>query len=459
MEFEKNILCIGAGYVGGPTMAVIALKCPEYRVEVVDVNEERIRQWNSASTPIYEPDLDEIVKQVRGKNLFFSTDIPHAIKGADIIFVSVNTPTKTFGEGAGMASDLQHWEKTAHTIVEHANTDKIIVEKSTLPVRTAEAMERILKAGNKGIKFEVVSNPEFLAEGSAVKDLLEPDRVLIGAHRTPEGRKAEQELVDLYAHWIPRERIITSNLWSSELSKLVANAFLAQRISSINAISALCEKTDADISEIAYAVGSDSRIGPKFLNASIGFGGSCFKKDILNLVYIARSYGLSEVADYWEIVVKMNEYQTRRFVQRIVKEMFNTVADKKIALLGFAFKANTGDTRESAAIYIARQLLEERALVAITDPKALDNARIDLKGIDQKVIYEPDPYKAAEGAYAIAVVTEWEMFKTLDYERIYNSMKKPAFLFDGRNILDHKKLYEIGFNVYPIGKTQLTHFE
>lgn len=458
MEFKKNILCIGAGYVGGPTMAVIALKCPEYRIEIVDINTERIRQWNSEDIPIFEPDLYEIVKKTRGKNLFFSTEIEKGIKNADIIFVSVNTPTKTFGEGAGMASDLQYWEKTAHEIIANSESDKIIVEKSTLPVRTAEAMERILKANNRNIKFEVVSNPEFLAEGSAVKDLLEPDRVLIGAHKTPAGQKAEQELVDLYAHWIPRDKIITTNLWSSELSKLVANAFLAQRISSINAVSALCEKTDADIAEISYAVGSDSRIGPKFLNASIGFGGSCFKKDILNLVYIAKSYGLTQVADYWEIVVKMNEYQKRRFVQRIVKEMFNTVAEKKIALFGFAFKANTGDSRESPAIHVTQKLLEERAYVSITDPKALKNARQDLKGIDTNVTYEPDPYKAAEGANAIAILTEWEHYKTLDFERIYRSMKKPAFIFDGRNILDHEKLYEIGFNVYPIGKTAFTHF-
>lgn len=459
MEFKKNILCIGAGYVGGPTMAVIALKCPGYRIEVVDISAERIRRWNSDSIPIFEPGLDEIVKQVRGKNLFFSTEIEKGIKNADIIFVSVNTPTKTFGEGAGMASDLQYWEKTAHEIVEFSRGDKIIVEKSTLPVRTAEAMERILKASNRGITFEVLSNPEFLAEGSAVADLLEPDRVLIGAHQTPEGKRAEKELVDIYAHWVPREKIITTNLWSSELSKLVANAFLAQRISSINAISALCEKADADISEIAYAVGSDSRVGPKFLNSSVGFGGSCFKKDILNLVYICKTYGLTEVADYWEMVVKMNEYQKRRFVQRMIKEMFNTVAEKKIALLGFAFKANTGDTRESPAIYVTRKLLEERAFVSITDPQALKNAKEDLKGIDDRVTYEPDPYKAAEDAYAIAVLTEWEEYKHLDFERIYQSMKKPAFLFDGRNILDHKKLHEIGFNVYPIGKTSFTHFD
>ncbi|HLP62284.1 MAG TPA: nucleotide sugar dehydrogenase, partial [Candidatus Deferrimicrobium sp.] len=327
------------------------------------------------------------------------------------------------------------------------------------PVRTAEAMERILKANRRGISFEVLSNPEFLAEGSAVMDLLEPDRVLIGAHRTPEGLAAEKELVDIYAHWIPMEKIITTNLWSAELSKLVANAFLAQRISSINTISALCEKADADISEISYAIGSDSRIGSKFLNSSIGFGGSCFKKDILNLVYICKSYGLTEVADYWEMVVKMNEYQTRRFVRGIVRQMFNTIAGKKIALFGFAFKANTGDTRESPAIQVTRDLLEERAHVVITDPKALENAKQELKDAEGNVVYESDPYKAAAEAHAIAVITEWEEYKYLDFERIYRNMKKPAFIFDGRNILDHRKLYETGFNVYPIGKKPLSHFE
>jgi UDPglucose 6-dehydrogenase len=340
MAYKKRILCIGAGYVGGPTMAVMALKCPEYRVDVVDINPERIRQWNSDTLPIFEPGLKEIVEKIRGKNLFFSTDTEKGIREADIIFVSVNTPTKSFGEGAGMASDLQYWEKTALQITHSAQNDKIIVEKSTLPVRTAEAMERILTSNKRNIKFEVVSNPEFLSEGSAVKDLLEPDRVLVGFHQTIEGKKAAQEIINIYAHWVPEKKIITSNLWSSELSKLVANAFLAQRISSINSISALCEKTDANIGEISYAVGSDSRIGRKFLNASIGFGGSCFKKDILNLVYIARKYGLNEVADYWEKVVWMNEYQKSRFVKRIITEMFNTVADKKIAIFGFAFKAN-----------------------------------------------------------------------------------------------------------------------
>ena len=458
MEFKKRILCIGAGYVGGPTMSVIALKCPEYRVDVVDIDADRIKQWNSDTLPIFEPGLDEIVKKIRGKNLFFTTEIEAGIKAADIIFVSVNTPTKTYGEGAGMASDLQYWEKTALQIIKHARNNKIIVEKSTLPVRTAEAMERILKANNRNIKFEVVSNPEFLAEGTAIKDLLEPDRILVGSHTDAAGTKAAQAIVDIYAHWIPREKIITTNLWSSELSKLVANAFLAQRISSINSISALCEKTDANITEIAYAVGSDSRVGPKFLNASVGFGGSCFKKDILNLVYISRSYGLHEVADYWNMVVQMNQYQQSRFVKKIIREMFNTVADKKIAIFGFAFKANTGDTRESPAIFITRKLLEEQALISITDPQALDNARIDLAGHDN-INYETDPYRAAEGAHAIAIITEWEEYRHLDYQKIYSSMKKPAFIFDGRNILNHCQLFEIGFNVYPVGQPDLNHFE
>ncbi len=458
MKFSKNILCIGAGYVGGPTMAIIALKCPEYKVTVVDVNEERIARWNSDELPIYEPGLLQAVQGARGRNLFFSTAIAEGIHAADIIFVSVNTPTKTFGLGAGMASDLQHWERTAHQIVAHSDKSKIIVEKSTLPVRTAEAMERILSANKKDIHFEVVSNPEFLAEGSAVSDLLEPDRVLIGSQQTEAGLRAAAEIGAIYAHWVPAEKIITSNLWSAELSKLVANAFLAQRISSINAVSALCEKTDADVAEISFAVGSDTRIGPRFLKASIGFGGSCFKKDILNLVYICRSYGLSEVADYWEMVVRMNDYQQERFVKRIIKEMFNTIVGKRIVLLGFAFKANTGDTRESPGIYVARKLLEERADLVICDPQALENARRDLEGLEGRVDYESDPYPALDGAHAIAVITEWDVFKTLDYERIFAVMQKPAFVFDGRNILDHDRLFQIGFNVFPLGKPSLTHF-
>lgn len=457
-RFEKNILCIGAGYVGGPTMAMIAHKCPKLKVTVVDINPARIAQWNSDDLPIYEPGLDEIVRSARDRNLFFCTDVERGIKESDIIFVSVNTPTKTFGEGAGMAADLQYWEKTAREILRCAESPKIIVEKSTLPVKTALAMERILTSTNNAIQFEVLSNPEFLAEGTAIEDLENPDRVLIGSRETKSGLKARDELVEIYASWIPRDSIITSNIWSSELSKLVANAFLAQRISSINAISALCEKTDADVNEVARAVGMDSRIGNRFLNASVGFGGSCFKKDILNLVYLCRHYGLEEVADYWEGVIRINEYQKKRFVSNMLNAMFNTLAGKRICLFGFAFKANTGDTRESPAIFIAKNLVEEKADVIVTDPKALNNARIDLEGINEKVSFVEDPYDAVSGCDAIAVLTEWDIYKDLDFEKIYQSMSKPAFIFDGRNILDHKKLYKIGFNVFSIGEPELTHF-
>ena len=459
MTFKKNILCIGAGYVGGPTMAVIAAKCPDYKVTVVDVNAERIQAWNTDYLPIFEPGLLEVVREARGRNLFFSTDIAAGIRAADIIFVSVNTPTKTFGHGAGMASDLQYWEKTAHEIVAHAGSSKIIVEKSTLPVRTAETMERILQENAKGIHFEVVSNPEFLSEGSAVRDLLEPDRVLIGSRQTESGARAAQAIADIYTRWVDAGKIITTNLWSAELSKLVANAFLAQRVSSINSMSALCEKTGADVGEISYAVGSDRRIGPRFLNASIGFGGSCFKKDILNLVYISRSYGLDQVADYWQAVIRMNEYQQERFVQTIIREMFQTVVGKRIVLLGFAFKANTGDTRESPGIYVASKLLEEQAVLVVSDPQALENARRDLAGLAGSVEFEPDPYRAAAGAQGLAVITEWEEYKSLDFGKIFASMHKPAFVFDGRNILDHRKLFQIGFNVFPLGKPKLTHFK
>jgi UDPglucose 6-dehydrogenase len=459
MTFEKRILCIGAGYVGGPTMTMIAKKCPTYKVTVVDINKARIDAWNQGPCPIYEPGLEEVVQETRGKNLFFSTDVDKGIQEADIIFVSVNTPTKTFGQGAGRAADLQYWEKTARQILANSNHSKIIVEKSTLPVRTAEAMERILNANDKGIRFEVLSNPEFLAEGTAMVDLEKPDRVLIGSRETPEGLAARKDVVGIYAHWVPKERIIESNVWSAELSKLTANAFLAQRISSINSISALCEKTEADVGEVAYAIGTDSRIGPKFLKASVGFGGSCFQKDILNLVYICQSYGLTEVAEYWESVVKLNHWQQTRFVRNMLGNMFNTVAGKRIALLGFAFKADTGDTRESPAITVTRQLAEEHAHVVVTDPKAIANARKDLQDLDDgRVAFEADPYKAAEGAHAIAIMTEWKLYKELDYRRIFASMNKPAFIFDGRNILDHQKLFEIGFNVFAIGKTPLKHF-
>ena len=439
-------------------MAMIAWKCPSCKVTVVDINPSRIAQWNSDDIPIYEPGLYEIVKATRGKNLFFSTDIDQGIKESEIIFVSVNTPTKTFGAGAGMAADLQYWEKTARQIRNSAESPKIIVEKSTLPVRTALAMERILTSTDNGITFDILSNPEFLAEGTAVNDLQNPDRVLIGSRETPSGLKARDTLVEIYTHWVSRDRIITSDIWSTELSKLVANAFLAQRISSINSISVLCEKTEANVNEVARAVGTDSRLGNKFLNASIGFGGSCFKKDILNLVYLCRYYGLDEVADYWEGVVKINDYQKERFVLNMLSTMFNTLAGKKICLFGFAFKANTGDTRESPAIYVARRLIEEKAELVITDPKALANAEIDLNDIKEKISFIEDPYKAATDCDAIAVMTEWDLYAELDFERIFNSMSKPSFVFDGRNILNHERLFEIGFNVFPIGKSPLKHF-
>ncbi len=439
-------------------MAVIASNCPQHRVVVVDINEARIAAWQSDQLPIYEPGLEELVRRVRNKNLFFSTEISRNIAEADIIFVSVNTPTKTFGQGAGRAADLQYWETTARQILENSDSPKVVVEKSTLPVRTAEAMERILRSNGNGHHFEVVSNPEFLAEGTAIRDMQQPDRVLIGGRETPSGQRAVQAIVDIYSQWVPHERIITTNLWSAELSKLVANAFLAQRISSINAISALCEKTEADVTEVAHAIGMDSRIGAKFLRAGVGFGGSCFKKDILNLVYLCEHYGLQEVAAYWEQVVRMNEYQQARFVSNMISSMFNTVAGKRVAIFGAAFKANTSDTRESPALDVCRALLEEHADVVITDPHALDTARADLGDLAQQVTFEPDPHQAAKGAHALAILTEWPDFAQLDYQALYKSMVKPAFIFDGRNILQHQKLHAIGFNVYAIGKPPLTNF-
>lgn len=437
-------------------MAMIAQKAPDIRVTVVDMNAARIAAWNSDKLPIYEPGLDDVVKAARGRNLFFSTDVAGQIKAADIIFVAVNTPTKTYGVGAGRAADLRYVESVARTIAEHAESDKIIVEKSTIPVKTAESIKTIVGSNAKGLKFEVLSNPEFLAEGTAVRDLENPDRVLIGGERTPGGEKAMAALVDVYARWVPRERIITTNLWSSELSKLVANAFLAQRISSINSISALCEATGADVDEVANAIGKDSRIGPKFLKASVGFGGSCFQKDILNLTYLCESFGLPEVAAYWTGVVSMNDWQKKRFAARIVKELFNTVADKKIAVLGFAFKKDTNDTRESAAINVCRDLLAEHANVCVYDPK-VPAAEIvaDVLGQGQsnaRLTVAPDAYTACAGAHAIAIVTEWDEFRTLDYARILGTMPKPACLFDGRNIVDGAALRKLGFRFFAIGK-------
>ena len=453
----KNICCIGAGYVGGPTMAMIAKQCPDIRVTVTDLDEKRIAAWGAGTPPIYEPGLAEVVRAALGRNLFFSTDTPKAIAEADVIFVCVNTPTKTFGQGAGRASDLQYFERVARQILQHATTDKIVVEKSTLPVRTAEAMDRIFRSSGGSVRFEVLSNPEFLAEGTAIADLEHPDRVLIGSHETASGHAARQKLVDVYARWIPRERILTTNVWSSELSKLVANAFLAQRISSINSISELCEATGADVEEIARAIGTDSRIGPKFLRASVGFGGSCFKKDILNLVYIAETLGLREVAAYWEQVITMNEHQQTRFVRQVIASLFNTIAGKRIAVLGFAFKADTGDSRESPALAVCRGLAAERAAVVISDPHALDNARRELADLGAAIAFEADPYAAAAGAHAIAVLTDWKRYRDLDFPRIFAGMEKPAFLFDGRNCLDHAALHALGFNVFAIGKRPWSH--
>lgn len=449
---NRNIVCIGAGYIGGPTMAVIAKMNSDRKVIVVDINAERIAAWNSADydLPIYEPGLVDVVKEVRGKNLFFSIDIEGAVKACDIIFVGVNTPTKMFGKGAGRASDLQYWEATAREIKRFANGDKIIVEKSTLPVRTAAAMESILN-DHAEYEFTVLSNPEFLAEGTAIKDLLDPDRVLIGGPQTESGLTAINEVVDIYAAWVEREKILTTNVWSAELTKLAANAFLAQRVSSINAIAGLCEATGADVDEVSKVVGADSRIGPKFLKAGPGFGGSCFKKDVLNLVYLCESSGLHTAAEYWMGVIKMNDHQQERIVSRLFKEMFNTLANKKIALLGFAFKADTGDTRETPAGTVARLLADEHVRLMITDPKALGNAKMDLADLEG-VSYELDEYKAVEGADAIVVMTDWRHYPTLDWQKIFDSMRKPALVFDTRNCLDGAKLKEIGFKVLNIGK-------
>ncbi|HKL07769.1 MAG TPA: UDP-glucose 6-dehydrogenase [Bacteroidales bacterium] len=464
MKKIKNICCIGAGYVGGPTMAVIAQQCPEIEVNVVDINEQRIADWNDEdldNLPIYEPGLKEVVAEARGRNLFFSTEIEKNIDKAEMIFISVNTPTKTYGKGKGMAADLKYVELCARQIAQVAKDDKIVVEKSTLPVRTAEAVKNILDNTGNHVKFQILSNPEFLAEGTAINDLLHGDRVLIGGEQTPEGKEAIDTLAWVYGHWMPEEQILKTNVWSSELSKLTANAFLAQRISSINALSALCEKTEADIDEVARAIGSDSRIGPKFLKTSVGFGGSCFQKDILNLVYICRSQGLEEVADYWEQVIKMNNYQKQRFADNIIKTLYNTVSGKKIAFLGWAFKKDTNDTRETAAMYVADILMEDLADIYVYDPKVKHeqmfadvdylNSRTEKENREQ-LMPQNDPYEACKDAHAVAVLTEWDEFATYDWQKIYDNMMKPAFVFDGRNILDRQKLENIGFKFYAIGK-------
>ncbi|TDH71814.1 hypothetical protein CCR75_001750 [Bremia lactucae] len=466
-EFKMTICCMGAGYVGGPTMAVIAYNCPDIKVVVVDVSEMQIAKWNTPDDiPIYEPKLKDLVDARRNKNLFFSTDIDKYINEADIIFVCVNTPTKTGGIGAGSAADTKNCEACARKIADVAITGKVVVEKSTVPVRTSESIKAVLQANSKGLHFEVLSNPEFLAEGTAIDDLQQPSRILIGGAETLEGHAAVEKLVSIYAHWVPRERIISTNVWSSELSKLVANALLAQRISSINSISAVCEATGANVHEVARAVGADDRIGSKFLNASVGFGGSCFQKDILNLVYLAESFHLPEVAEYWRQVVHINEYQKMRFATTMVRRMFNTVTNKKICIFGFAFKKDTGDVRETPAATIIKCLLEEKAHVAVYDPQVkIDDLMHELEyqgvnkttfpNVDTLLTVYSDPYEAAKDSHAVAALTEWDEFQTLDYGRIYNHMVKPAFFFDGRNILPHEEISNLGAKVYVIGHAEV----
>jgi UDPglucose 6-dehydrogenase len=454
----NRICCIGAGYVGGPTMAVIALKCPDIKVTVVDINQQRIDAWNGPldQLPIYEPGLKEVVATTRGRNLFFSTDIDGAIDRSEMIFMAVNTPTKTEGEGAGMAADLRYIEACAKNIAQIARTDKIVVEKSTLPVRTAEKIKEILYEDGQGdVNFEILSNPEFLAEGTAIQDLFKSDRVLIGGDLSSSGQTAVNALVEIYARWIPREKILTTNVWSSELAKLASNAMLAQRISSINSLSALCEKTGADIDELSKAIGMDHRIGPHFLKASVGFGGSCFQKDILNLVYLCKHYGLEEVAEYWHQVVKINDYQKNRFAQRIIDGLGGNVQDKKITILGWAFKTNTNDSRESAAIYVTNHLIEAGAKISVYDPK-VDSYKVlnDLKILwkskaltddeIQKLLSHIacfDNYKnAIQNSHAIGILTEWDEFKDYPWEIII----KETLVIDGRNILVDEKIKAIG---------------
>ena len=463
MREIKNICCIGAGYVGGPTMAVIAQKCPNIKVTVVDLNKQRISDWNNKDLdklPIYEPGLKEVVKEARGRNLFFDTDVDKAIDEAEMIFISVNTPTKTYGKGKGMAADLKYIELCARQIARVSKKDKIVVEKSTLPVRTAETLRSILDNTGNHVNFQILSNPEFLAEGTAIRDLQNADRVLIGGEQSTEGEKAMDALAEIYEQWLPKERILKTNVWSSELSKLTANAFLAQRVSSINSLSALCEKTEANIEEVGRAIGADSRIGSKFLKASVGFGGSCFQKDILNLVYICRTLGLQEVADYWEQVIIMNDYQKRRFADKIITNLFNTVSGKKIAFLGWAFKKDTNDTRETAAMYVADILMEDLANINVYDPKVTQQQMLaDINYLNTRkesenkelLEYNTSPYNTCKNAHAVAILTEWNEFKEYDWQKIYDNMMKPAFIFDGRNILDKNKLEKIGFKYYGIG--------
>tara|TARA_B100002051_G_scaffold276372_1_gene324160 strand:- start:885 stop:2267 length:1383 start_codon:yes stop_codon:yes gene_type:complete len=456
----KNICCIGAGYVGGPTMSIIAQKNPDINVYVVDKNEKRIDEWNSSNLPIFEPGLDKVVNESRGRNLFFSTDVDKYITLSEMIFIAVNTPTKTEGEGKGYAADLTNLESCAKHIAMISEKDKIIVEKSTVPVKTSEKIREILnKYAKDGINFQILSNPEFLAEGTAMRDLEIPDRVIIGGEQSEKGKIATDLLVNIYSSWVPKENILTTNLWSSELSKLTANAFLAQRISSINSLSELCEETGADIDEVAKAIGMDSRIGNKFLKTSVAFGGSCFQKDILNLVYIAKSLGLKKVAEYWNQVIIINKHQRSRFAKKIIKTIDENQLNKKVSLLGWAFKKDTNDSRESASIYIAAELLSKGIEINVYDPKVeVKQIREDLKYIkisDEKlslINYSENHYDVFEDSNVIAILTEWDEFVNYDWKTIYSKGFKKKYIFDGRNILDPIKLKEIGFIVDSIGK-------
>ncbi len=458
----KNICCIGAGYVGGPTMSIIAQKNPKINVYVVDMNTKKIAAWNSKNLknlPVFEPGLSKVVKQARNRNLFFSTDVNKYIEKADMIFISVNTPTKISGKGKGYAADLKYVEACAKQIAKVSRSNKIIVEKSTVPVRTSEKIKEILRSNNSDVDFQILSNPEFLAEGTAMRDLEIPDRVLIGGDDTVEGKKAIDSLVEIYSSWVPKKNILTTNLWSSELSKLTANAFLAQRISSINSLSELCEKTGADIEEVSKAIGMDSRIGKSFLKTSVGFGGSCFQKDILNLVYIARSFGLEKVADYWEQILIINKHQRNRFAKNIIGCIKENNLKPRVLILGWAFKKNTNDTRESAAIYVANNLLNENIEIYIHDPKVKrSQVDFDLSNLnpyyDKSLVnFKDDPLSDISEHNIIAIITEWDEFKYYNWKKIYSKIKKPAYIFDGRNILEVEKIRKIGFNYIGIGRT------
>ena len=465
----KNICCIGAGYVGGPTMAVFAKNCPDIEFEVVDINQERIKAWNSKdlnNLPVFEPGLSEIIEIVRDKNLIFSTDLNNSIRKADMIFISVNTPIKKTGLGAGETSDLRWVESCARKISEIAENHTIVVEKSTLPVKTAQTIKDILlssESGKKTKSFSVLSNPEFLAEGNAISDLEAPDRVLIGG----DDKNAMKALNDIYLNWIPQEKLIFTNLWSSELSKLTANAFLAQRISSINSISAICEVTGADVNEVSNAIGKDSRIGYKFLQSGPGFGGSCFKKDILNLVYLSKYYGLNEVANYWRSVVEINTWQQTRVYEVIVKKLFGNLSNKKIAILGFAFKKNTNDTRESPSIAICKNLLNEGAFLSIHDVKVtkeiIENDLFESPSIYDKNVclnkpnleFQPNLYDAIKNADAVVLLTEWEVYKNIDWEFVSQNVRKPFWIFDTRSLLKDKNIHNLGLNIWQLGNGSL----